>query len=142
MHFETVSPCIVIVPLANFCDHFPRTSPRWLDIYLHCPLWRYLHMHNNNATSAQEQRVAGHPSSSHAWPAAKAHVVCLETFVSPDRPAGTLTPATCTSTDVQTSPTKMRLVHTSAGPTVVSITRSTLNQHPLTTLSLVPVDGS
>jgi len=145
MSLETVSPCVVIVPIATFGDHFPPVSPpRWLATYSRCPLWRFLHMHSNNVTLVQGQRVVGHLSWCLAWPVAKVHVVCSGISVSRARPAGTLTRGTCINTDVPTSPTKMRLVHTSAGQTAVSIPRGILNQHPLTLTSLSPValDGS
>jgi hypothetical protein len=117
----------LLFPSATFCDHLPRFPPRWLDIYSRCRLWPYSHRHNNNATSAQEQRIADHQSSCLAWPLDSHHVVCLEMSASLDRPAGTLTQEIYTSTDVQTSTTRTRVAHTSAGPTAVSIQRRTVN---------------
>jgi hypothetical protein len=124
---ETVSPCVVIVPFANFCDHLPRSPLRWLGIYSRYRLWPYSHRHNNSATLAQELRTAHHQSSCLAWPRGSHHVVCLEISVSLDQPAGILTQEIYINMDVQTSTTRTRAAHTSAGLTAVSIQRRTVN---------------
>ena len=117
----------LLFPSATFCDHLPRFPPRWLDIYSHSWLWPYSHTHNNNATSAQEQRIADRRSSCLAWPQGSHHAVCLETSVYLDRPAGILTQEIYINMDVQTSTTRTRAAHTSAGLTAVSIQRRTVN---------------